>query len=62
MTDVVYTPDEAAGILKVSVRTLARWRSKGVGPRFVQVNQVVRYVAADLDEWLACAVRTAAGQ
>ncbi len=52
MTDVVYTPDEAAGILKVSVRTLARWRSKGVGPRFVQVNQVVRYVAADLDEWL----------
>lgn len=47
------TPGEAAQFLKVSPRTLARWRMTGEGPAFTPLSpQAVRYVRADLIKWL----------
>ncbi|WP_298325795.1 helix-turn-helix domain-containing protein [Asticcacaulis sp.] len=47
------TPAEAAEYLKVSPRTLARWRITGDGPAFRALSpQVVRYDRASLRAWL----------
>ena len=44
---------EAAVYLGNSARTLARWRSLGLGPSYIRVGGKVRYLRRDLDEWLA---------
>ena len=42
---------EAATYLRVSIRTLEKCRYLGGGPRFRKFGRIVRYTAADLDEW-----------
>ena len=42
---------EAAAYLSISARTLEKCRSIGGGPRFRKFGRIVRYTAADLDEW-----------
>jgi excisionase family DNA binding protein len=42
---------EAAVYLGLSEKTLANWRSRGIGPRYVR-RRSVRYRRADLDSWL----------
>jgi excisionase family DNA binding protein len=46
------TAAELAAELKVSRRTLARWRSEGSGPPFVRVGRSPRYRWADVQAWL----------
>jgi excisionase family DNA binding protein len=46
------TAAELARELKVSRRTLARWRSEGSGPPFVRVGRSPRYRWADVQAWL----------
>ncbi|RMH15041.1 MAG: DNA-binding protein [Gemmatimonadetes bacterium] len=47
------TEKEAAKILRFSVRTLQKWRTRGAGPRFVHVSQrAVRYRLPDLEDWI----------
>jgi predicted site-specific integrase-resolvase len=52
MNDGYYTPKEAADFLKVSVSTLARWRTQISGPIYVKLgkrkNSPVRYLKKDL--------------
>lgn len=46
---------EAAEIIGVQPQTLAGWRSKGIGPRFIKlpgVNGFVRYRLEHIDEYL----------
>jgi predicted DNA-binding transcriptional regulator AlpA len=44
---------EVAEILRISPITLANWRSRRKGPRFVRVGQrMVRYRRADLDRFI----------
>ncbi len=50
--DEMYTPPEVAVMLKVHTKTLARWRREGDGPRFIKVEGNVRYLRADLDDYL----------
>jgi hypothetical protein len=38
--DLVYTPKEAAEFLRVSPRTLERWRSDGSGPKCTRYGRV----------------------
>ncbi|WP_440711946.1 helix-turn-helix transcriptional regulator [Gordonia sp. FQ] len=39
------------------VTTLERWRKRGIGPAYVQVNgKSIVYRVSDLDEWLAANV------
>jgi len=46
------TPTEVADFLRVRVELLAKWRSSGVGPPSVKIGRYVRYVEAELAEWL----------
>jgi len=42
---------EAARLLSISTRTLQAWRSKEVGPPYVQVGRAVRYRRGSLIDW-----------
>lgn len=46
------TPEEAAAILRLSPRSLERWRYARNGPPYVRVMGSVRYEAASLEAWL----------
>jgi excisionase family DNA binding protein len=50
---ILLTPDEAAAVLKVSVRTLWRMRSAGEVPEPVRLRNSVRWRKIDLARWLA---------
>lgn len=50
---MLLTPDEAAALLKVSVRTLWRMRSAGEVPEPVRLRNSVRWRKTDLARWLA---------
>ena len=53
------TETQAAEYLGLSIATLRAWRHRGRGPRFVRFGRAVRYLRADLDEFIgACAVDT----
>jgi len=54
------SPREVAGFTGLSVHTLAVWRTKNEGPRYIKAGRFVRYRSEDLDEWLES--RTHGGQ
>lgn len=55
----VVTEAEAAEILGVAPRTLADWRFRGVGPRYLAYSRrSVRYRIGDLVEYIERCVRT----
>lgn len=45
-------PPAAAQRLGLVPGTLANWRFRGIGPRFVRVNRQIRYDPRDLDAWV----------
>jgi len=49
------TAEEAAGYLKLSVNTLAAWRHRKEGPRFIKTGRHVKYAKEDLDKYLRTA-------
>ena len=51
--DPLLLPEEAGKQLRVSVRTLARWRTEGGGPKFVKAGATVRYRSSVLEAWVA---------
>jgi excisionase family DNA binding protein len=51
--DRLLTQDEAASYLRVSPRTLQRWRTEvGIGPPWHRAGRRVLYKQRDLDAWL----------
>ncbi|MFD0261777.1 helix-turn-helix domain-containing protein [Kitasatospora indigofera] len=52
---VLYTNEEAARILKVSVTTLRRWRSQepAQGPAFIRIGGRISYRHQDLADYLS---------
>jgi len=46
------TETEAAGLLRLSPRTLQGFRVRGGGPPFVKLGQRVLYRVADLDSYV----------
>jgi excisionase family DNA binding protein len=52
------TGREAAAVLRLSERTLERWRVAGGGPHFVKLGRLVRYREADLATWITAHVAT----
>jgi len=50
------TQREAALALRLSERTLERWRVAGSGPGFVKAGRRVLYRAADLETWITARV------
>jgi hypothetical protein len=51
MDKVCLTPKAAAEALSLGLRTLARLRERGEGPRFIRVGKAVRYPIDDLKLW-----------
>ena len=51
MTDLL-TTEEAAEYLRLSPRTLERYRVTGEGPRFLKVGRRVFYRQSAFDHWL----------
>lgn len=53
------TPEQAAAVLGLSVKTLATWRSTGRHALpFIRCGARIRYQRADLDAWLAGRLHT----
>ena len=46
------TEEELSAELKVSPRTLQRWRRQGRGPRWIRVGKAPRYRWSDVQRWL----------
>lgn len=46
------TERDVADQLGLSVATLRAWRHRGKGPRFVRFGRAVRYLAADIDDFV----------
>lgn len=50
----ILTPKEVATGWQLSERTLANWRAKGEGPRFVKLGKrAVRYRRVDVEAFIA---------
>ena len=52
------TVDEAARVLRLSVRTLERLRLSGDGPRYAKLGKRVLYPSNELGVWIASKVTT----
>jgi excisionase family DNA binding protein len=46
------TETEAAARLGLKVATLRAWRNQGRGPAYVRLGRAVRYLTADIEEFL----------
>jgi len=44
--------DAVARLFGIATNTLAKWRCRGHGPRFIKVGSAVRYRLADIEEYL----------
>lgn len=50
---MLLTQAEAADFLRVSERSLERWRVAGTGPAFCKAGRRVLYPKQNLDDWIA---------
>ena len=48
---------ESAEILRIKRHTLAVWRTRRFGPKFVKIGSKVYYRLEDLEEWIQSRVR-----
>lgn len=53
LSESILTPETASTILGVKPETLATWRRKGIGPRFVLLgSKKLAYLEKHVFEWL----------
>jgi predicted site-specific integrase-resolvase len=57
VSEPLITEGEAAGILRVSLTSLRRWRRQGCGPVYRKLGRTVRYRPDDLSHFVASARR-----
>ena len=48
----VLTEKDLAAALQMQPQSLADWRYRCVGPRYIKLGQLVRYRRSDVEEWL----------
>jgi excisionase family DNA binding protein len=53
VSETLITEGEAAGILRVSLTSLRRWRREGRGPVYRKLGRSVRYRPDDLADFIA---------
>jgi predicted DNA-binding transcriptional regulator AlpA len=49
---LLFSEQQAAQMLRVTVKALQKWRVTGTGPRFVKVGRLVRYTEDTLEEFI----------
>ena len=52
------TTQEASEYLRISHKTLERWRWEGTGPCFIKLGGAVRYRLQDLDDYVEGEIRS----
>jgi len=57
MDNKLLTPEQAAALLNLKAKTLARWRWAGCGPRFMKIGEAVRYAENDLQAFIKAGLR-----
>jgi excisionase family DNA binding protein len=50
-SDEYLTTEEVAGLFKVPVWTVRKWRSRGTGPRGSVIGRHVRYRRSECERW-----------
>lgn len=50
--------DQAAERLRISPRTLEKFRVQGAGPKFFKIGRLVFYSAETIDEWTRSRLRS----
>ena len=50
--DVLLTEAEVAEMLRVSQRTVRRWRNEGTGPPALRIGRRIRYRRSAVETWL----------
>jgi hypothetical protein len=60
--DPVFTTDEAARELKVSISFLAKARMTGTGPAFIRLGRAIRYRKSALEAYKTAHTRTCTSQ
>lgn len=53
MTTALYSSKEVAGIIRVSIGALCKWRARGVGPHWTRYGSLVYYEAGDVRDYIA---------
>ena len=51
MENVILTPEVLAKRWSISLSTVARWRSEGMGPAFLKLRGHVRYRLEDIESY-----------
>lgn len=46
------TPKTFADLFGIKVGTIAAWEQRGIGPKRIKINNLVRFNPADVIEWL----------
>ncbi len=49
---VLMSPRELSDYAGPAVQTLAVWRMRGLGPRYIKTGGRIRYRLSDVDAWL----------
>lgn len=52
LVEPLVTLPELAGLLRVPVATVYRWRRYGRGPRGYRVGRGIRFRVSEVEEWL----------
>lgn len=55
-----YTPKEVEDATGFTVATLATWRSRGRGPKFIRLMGRIYYPKNDLQDWLNTQIQASA--
>jgi len=61
VSEPLITEGEAAGMLRVSLTSLRRWRREGRGPVYRKIGRSVRYRREDLADFIASSRRIETG-
>jgi excisionase family DNA binding protein len=61
VSEPLITEGEAAGMLRVSLTSLRRWRREGRGPVYRKLGRSVRYRPDDLTDFIAAGRRMETG-
>ena len=59
---IYLTQAEAADVLRISARSLERWRLEGTGPAYRKFGRRVVYGRADLETWAESRVFTSTSE
>ncbi|WP_408951451.1 helix-turn-helix transcriptional regulator [Lysobacter sp. Hz 25] len=58
MSSTHLSTDQLAARWEVTVDTIERWRSEGIGPRFLKVTRAIRYRLSDIEAFEELSVRS----